>query len=178
MDVVADRLHAVPARPCLTEQSPRRLRQAIGFAVTTSQQELQDLVRQGLDCVLFGLRPHQVGHARIVDDPVGRDSKATLRGHDAIAPVTEHISIRADRNRRAQDCIVRSNHVRRPTIVNIQRQYDGGGLREAVNQLATNSNLHGQSFTAGANRRTTQFVVLRSASRDYLNASAASSQHR
>ena len=56
MDVVADRLNAVPARRRLPEEVPRRLRQPVGVAVPAAEQEDQRLLGQVLHRNLLRLR--------------------------------------------------------------------------------------------------------------------------
>src|SRR4030095_1148434 len=47
-----------------------------------------------------------------------------------------------DGNRRTADHVVGPNDIGSPTIVNVQRQDDGGGLGEGIDQLVADANLH------------------------------------
>ena len=102
VDIVADRLDAVPSRWHLLEEIPRNLGQPIGFAIPASQQKEQGVVGQVRHRNLLRLGNDHVGHPGIVHDRIDGNAHSPLRRDDAGAPVAEAVAIGCDRNRRVE----------------------------------------------------------------------------
>ena len=70
--VVADRLHARPARRRVAEQRPGGLGEPVGLAIAAAEQIDDHLVRQLLDRHLLRLRRDRVGQAGVADQEIVR----------------------------------------------------------------------------------------------------------
>lgn len=142
MDVVADRLHAAPARRGMLKQLPRNGRQAIRLTVAAAEQKQQRLFRQVLYRQLSRLRGEHVRRAGVVDDGIGRNADTALRRDDARTPVAETVAVSRARDRRIEHQVVAADQIGHPREVDIQVENHGRRLRAIVDHFKTDMDFH------------------------------------
>jgi hypothetical protein len=146
MDVIDDRLGALPARRIAAEQAPGDIGQAVGFAIAAAQKEDQHIVGQLLDRHLAGMRHHPVGQSAIAHRRTGGQRDRTGRGHDAAAPIAEGIAVSGDRDRRVGRHDVRRIHVVNPRMMHVQHQHHRRRLETVIADFVTEPDVHGSIF--------------------------------
>ena len=152
VDEIADRLDATPAGRGVAEQLPGDRQQALGIAVAAPEQKDQRLLGQRLDRRLLRARRDDVRQSGVVDQRIGADSSHAGRRDDAAAPVAEGIAIRADRQRRDRDQVIRPDDIGRPRVVDVQHEDHRCRLRTLVDQFTSDTDLHDLPYRASATR--------------------------
>ena len=144
MDVVADGLDAAAAGRRLAEQVPRDVGQPIGLAVSAAEEEHERLFGKIFHRMLVLRQCDRVGLARVVQQRSRRKPQPALRRTDACAPVAEAIPVGRHGNGRVRHHPVGNDDVVGARVMDVQHQHHRRRLRTVVDQLVTNTDLHGR----------------------------------
>jgi len=93
MNVVTDRLHALPASIDAGESRPRQIGKFLSVAVAAAQKIRQRLIRQSADNPLLRIGDDCVGLATVADDEVAPDFQQSRRGDEPRAGIAKGIQI-------------------------------------------------------------------------------------
>ena len=142
VNVVADCLNAPPSRRCLPKEIPRRLGKPIGFAVAAAQEEDKRVLGQVWHGHLLCAGNDDVGQARVVDERIGGDARASLGRNNAGAPVAEAVPIGCHRDRRVDHQVITTDEIRHSGEVDIEVEDHRGWLRAVVDHFEADVNVH------------------------------------
>jgi hypothetical protein len=129
---IADCLDARPARGRIFEQSPGQIQQSITVAETTREKEDEGLFRELLHRDLAGVRRHRIGQTGISHDSVGRHAHMPRGRNNPAAPIAKTIAVAGDRNRGADDDVIRRREIRNAREMDVEHRDQRSGLRELI----------------------------------------------
>ena len=93
MDVVADGLHACPARLRAAEKRPSLAAKSVSVAISATQKENQDVVGEILESVLLGFRNDQIRMPAISNNELIREGDPTGWRGDPGAQIAKPMAI-------------------------------------------------------------------------------------
>ena len=90
------------------------------------------------------------GTPGVVDERIGPDARAALRRDNAGAPVAETVTIGCHRDWRVEQQVVAADQIGHAREVDVEVEYDRGGLRAVVDHFESDVNLHYFSPVSGS----------------------------
>src|SRR3984893_16729762 len=148
MNKIADRLDPRPTGRHIFEQSPSQIQQPIAVAETTREKKDDGLVRKLLHRDLAGARHHRIELTGIGHDSVSRQAHMARRRENPAAPIAKTITVAGDRNRGADDDVIRPRQIGDAREMDIEHCDQRSGLRELVLQFVADPKFQSRSLRA------------------------------
>src|SRR6185369_4359439 len=142
MDEGTDCLYACPAWVRLAEQTPRLVREAVGLAISATEEIDQCFLRKMLDRFLSGVQSDLVRKARVAHDTFGEDADVPWRGDDSGAPVAEPVAVGGHRDGGIGAHMIWDHDVGRPRVMSIEHQDHGHPVGARVHHVVSDANFH------------------------------------
>src|SRR5437660_4981301 len=146
MKKIADCLDARPTGRHIFEQSPSQIQQPIAVAETTREKEDDGLVWKL--CDLAGARHHRIELTGIGHDSVSRQAHMARRRENPAAPIAKTITVAGDRNRVADDDVIRRRQIGNAREMDVEHCDQRSGLRELVLQFIADPKFQSRSLRA------------------------------
>lgn len=142
VDEVADPLHAVPARPCPSEQFPAHVDQPIALAKAAGAQETERFERKMLDRDLPGTERDWIRLATVAHDSLCGDANFAGRGDYAAAPVAKLVAVSGWQRRWCRNDVIWRFQISNSAVVDVERQEAWRRLGKPIGELATDPKFH------------------------------------
>jgi hypothetical protein len=142
MHEIADRLHQGTTLGMIAELGPGEIRQAVGFAIPTTEQIDERLDRQVVQRVMRGRRRNCVGPAAVLDEEITANGHQPRGRADHMADIAEAVAIFPDRDLGMQVHLVGRDEIGAPHRMHAHGENHGRGLRALIRDLVTCPNFH------------------------------------
>ncbi len=142
MGIIANRLHALPARRHAAKQRPGKARKFLGVAVAAAQQIDQHVIRQIGDFQLLSGGCDLIRQAAIGDPKVVPNFDQTGGCNYSGAGVAEHIDVVMRWNVRRESYLVLAQEIARARRLNAEHQDHWGFLEALKRDVVAGTNFH------------------------------------
>ena len=159
MDVIADRLHALPASCQMTEHGPGQVGELLRVAVAAAKKIDQSFIRKLIERTLRRVRDNLVRQTAVLDDEFVAYLDETGGSHQPRANVTEDIKIIPRRNVRIDaDGMVR-HQIRLARWMNAEHEHHRHLLRAIESNLVASTDFQDELHCSLRKHGTTRVVL-------------------